>query len=162
MKKNIKFGNWENNEADVENGIMTLRFSTNYGFVLENGHLVTTIENKKYKMCYIGSDPESYLKYEIKPNLRDDVSYKMFSKTVEAVGENWRTNAAVLTLIDGIEYRYLEKDTVEYGYNDIKHCNKPLIGLIPVDHKFEQVTTTTWNDYTSEYDMFTTKKAIPA
>lgn len=160
MKKNIQFGAWGKNEIDVENNIMTFHFSTNYGFELVNGKLETTIEGKKWIMCWIGSNPKGYLKFQVKPILKDDVSYKTFLKTVEAVGENWRTNAAVLTLIEGIEFRSLEN--TRYGFNNLKDGKEPLIGLIPVDHKYHEISESWWNDYTSEYDTNIIKEAIPA
>jgi len=161
-KKTIKFGVWENNEIFVENKIIIPNFSTNYGFELKNGMLVTDIEGKEYKMCYIGSGT-SYLKYEIKPHLRDDVSFKLFEKTKDLVGKNWRTNAAVLTLIENIQYTFMLEEGVKtcYGYTDIKDGKKSLIGLIPIDHEYNEIVDTSWNDYTGEYDIFTTREARP-
>lgn len=161
-KKMIKFGVWENNEVEVENEIIIPNFSTNYGFELKNGMLVTTIEGKEYKMCYIGSSI-LYLKYEIKPHLRDNVSFKLFKETKDLVGKNWRTNAAVLTLIEKIQSTYMLEKGVEtrYGYNNIKDGKKSLIGLIPIDYEYNELVDTSWNDYTGEYDIFTTREARP-
>jgi len=159
-KKTIRFGVWKNNEVEVENGIVIPKFSTNYGFELRNGMLVTKIEGTEYKMCYIGSDT-LYLKYEIKPHLRDDVSFKLFKETKDLVGKNWRTNAAVLTLIENVQYTYmLEEIEIRYGYTDIKDDNKSLIGLIPVDYEFIETVESFWNDFTG-YEFITTREAKP-
>lgn len=162
-KKIIKFGAWENNEVEVENEIIIFNFSTNYGFELRNGMLVTNIEGKDYKMCYIGSSDTSYLKCEIKPYLRDNVTFKLFLSTKELVGKKWRTNAAVLTLIENIQYRFMLEEGIEtcYGYNNIKDGKRSLIGLIPIDYEYNEIVDTSWNDYTGEYDIFTTREARP-
>ena len=79
------------------------------------------------------------------------------------VGENWRTNAAVLTLIENIQNRFILDEGIEtrYGYNNIKDGKKSLIGLIPVNYKYNEIVDTSWNDYNGEYDIFTTREARP-
>ena len=162
-KKIIKFGGVrENSEVEVENEIIIPKFSTNYGFELKNGMLVTTIDGREYKMCYIGSST-LYLKYEIKPYLRDDVTFKLFKETKELVGKNWRTNAAVLTLIENVQYTFMLEKGIEirYGYTDIKDDKKSLIGLIPIDYEYNEIVDSFWNDFTGEYEISTTREAKP-
>ena len=157
MKKNIKFGVWEKNEVDVEHNIMILHFSTNYGFVPENDCFVTTIDGKKWKMCYIGSNVNDYLKFEVKPHLKDDVSYNTFLKAVNDAGHDWRTSISVLQLLENITFYGGSigiPNFIEYG--------EPLIGLIPVNYKFDVDVKSVWNDYLGEYDIIKIKKAIPA
>ena len=158
MEKFINFINFKEN-VNIENGILTFTnmSSINAGFERIGDNLVTEIEGNMYKMCYLGSD--GYLKYQIKPYLRDDVCFNDFEKAVEKAGANWRTSASVLRLIDGIEFRFTD-GTVRYGINNIKEHDGHLLGLIPVNSelKIHIEYRLTFNE--DDYEQIVTKEAV--
>ena len=157
-KKTIKFGAWDT-VIKEENGIVTFEdmSSTNNHFEKEGDCLVTEIEGKKFKVCYLGS--EGYLKYEIKSHLRDDVSYNDFKNAISAVGESWRTSANVLTLIDDIEYHFKD-GTVRYGFNNIVCHGENLLGLIPVNSTLKIRVEYNLSFNEDEYEQHVIKEAI--
>jgi hypothetical protein len=158
MEKTIDFINFKEN-VNVENGILTFTnmSSINAGVKQIKDNLVTEIEGNMYKICYLGSD--GYLKYQIKPYLRDDVCFNHFEKAVEKAGANWRTSASVLCLIDDIEFRFTD-GTVRYGFNNIKEHGEHLFGLIPVDSelKIHIEYRLTFNE--DDYEQIVTKEAV--
>lgn len=157
-KKIVKFGAWDT-EIKEENGIITFEgmSSTNNHFEKEDNCLLTEIEGKKFKVCYLGS--EEYLKYEIKSHLRDDVSYNDFKAAVYDAGESWRTSANVLTLIEDIEYHFKD-GTVRYGFNNIVYHGENLLGLIPVNSTLKIRVEYNLSFNEDEYEQTVIKEAI--
>lgn len=152
--------------ANTVEGISFVEGSTNYGYELIDGCLVTSIGGIQYKMCWIGSGND-YIRFEVKPNLRDDISFKEFEKAKAAAGENWRTDASVLTLLEGVVFDFFigtAEEERRYGHPYIRDTNgdNNLIGLIPIDYKYYETSESWWNDWLSEYEVNVTKKAIPA
>lgn len=156
-KKIVKFGAW-NTEIKEENGIITFESMSaiNNHFEKESDCIVTEIEGKKFKVCYLGSED---FKYEIKSHLRDDVSYNDFKTAVYDAGEKWRTSADVLTLIEGIEYHFKD-GTVRYGFNNIVCHGENLLGLIPVDSTLRIKIEYNLSFNEDEYEQTITKEAI--
>ena len=128
------------------NGVFSPKngFSTNYGFSKKGNKIVS--EDGKYMLSWI--TPNFPRKADIKLLMRDDVTYKEIDDLLKSTAD-WRTNAGIFELIDGVKYNFNFKDgtrETRYGFPSTN-----LIGLIPVNSKVKVTSNSHWDDYLGEY-----------
>ena len=144
-------------DFENENGVLSPKngFCSNYGFKREGNKIVSL--DGKYMLSWITTGLPD--RYDLKPIIRDDVTYNEIEEKIKAASD-WRTDAEVFELLDGVKYIFnFEDGTSEtrYGFPHTK-----LIGLIHATSKIEVTENGYWDDYLGEYVNEHKLAAIPA